>query len=64
MMKGETDNHRYIHAGWKKTQHSNKSAGVTFLLHKKWFKEKHIVYCDPGPPELAGRTGILRLKSG
>ena len=64
MSQGVVGHHRYIHAGWGKTRHSNRSAGITFIMNKRWFKPRDVVYCDPGPPELAGRTGIVRLKSG
>ena len=64
MSQGVVDHHRYIHAGWGKTKHSNRSAGITFIMNKRWFRPQDIVYCDPGPPELALRTAIVRLKSG
>ena len=50
--------------GYKPGAFTNKSAGVTVLLRKDWFKSKHLRAVTLPPVALAGRGGAIRVKSG
>jgi hypothetical protein len=58
------DYHTVIHFGYKKSAHSNKSAGCSIFLKKGRFREQHIVEVVSAPDKLSGRGGVVRLRSG
>jgi hypothetical protein len=59
-----TKNHIIINFGWKRSPFVNRSAGVTFMLTRKWFRPRDIIRIVPVPIDLQGRCAALVLKFG
>jgi hypothetical protein len=56
--------HRALEWGWRpKSQFTNKAAGVTLLLSKRWVRQKSIKRILSPPPPLAGRLGGAVIKT-
>lgn len=61
--KDRTDYHWVVHWGWRRTQHSNRSCGVSVMVHRRFApRALHQVWTPP--PALRGRCGAIRLRQG
>mmetsp|Transcript_69844 Transcript_69844/g.197903 ORF Transcript_69844/g.197903 Transcript_69844/m.197903 type:complete len:216 (-) Transcript_69844:2846-3493(-) len=56
--------HRVYHWGHYGARLTNKAAGCSFLLHKRYFREPHVHTVFVPPSALQGRAAALRLRSG
>ena len=59
-----TKHHIIINFGWKRSPFVNRSAGVTFMLTRKWFRPHDILRIVPVPIDLQGRCAALVLRFG
>ena len=57
------ENHIVIQVGWaKRSQHTNKSCGVSLLIDRRLFAPQDIKAIDVGPISLRGRVMSVRIK--
>ena len=63
VIKQSLDRHTALHAGWCRGQHTNRSAGVTILVGRR-FRERSIVEVTTPPKQLSGRGLAIRIRSG
>eukprot|EP00959_Pyramimonas_sp_CCMP1952_P333753 6989413-Pyramimonas_sp.AAC.1 len=56
--------HRTFSFGWERGKHTNKSAGCAIFVRKRTIRTTRVHEVRATPTELAGRGGMLRLKSG
>ncbi|CAK0822016.1 unnamed protein product [Prorocentrum cordatum] len=56
--------HTAYEFGWERGRYTNKSAGCTVLLRSRVFRRCHVVDIRHPPGELAGRGGLVRVRSG
>eukprot|EP00959_Pyramimonas_sp_CCMP1952_P459295 9478023-Pyramimonas_sp.AAC.1 len=50
--------------GWGRGRHTNKSAGCAIVLRKRSIRQQHVCEVKPAPTDIAGRGGIIRIRSG
>lgn len=53
--------HLVVDFGYKRGEFTNRSAGVTMVLGRR-FRRAHVVRIASPPPQLAGRGGLVRLR--
>ena len=63
-MSRSEDCHHHVQFGWQRGPMTNKSAGCSIYLNKRYFKAENIRKVMTPPPVLAGRGGAIRLSSG
>lgn len=62
--KIELENHIAIEFGWGRGKHTNKSTGITILLHKKNWPLSTIAAVHEAPGQLQGRGAAIRVRKG
>ena len=57
------NSHWAVHFGWEKGEGTNKTAGCRIVFRNSLFPQKCVTKVCPAPPAIAGRGGLVRLRS-